>query len=460
MALPEPHAGPSDALRLSAANSNMRLRGRPDHAFQDVPACSFAHDDGITPYIGSRSGIGGFPDHPAIHVSVHDDVPDISPDASAAGGGGSVRRLLRSGFGLSVLIHAVVAAGLGLATIRLPDDNALLEGETVVAVEFYSDSDSDVTTRAKQVESEGETTAEMPDEEKPAPQPVREVEKAEPAKPAAEREEKPVQPERADKPVEEPTPLAKTAEATETGDSADEVLSTTEPSAFAIEAATKQIIEATRIEPLADTPPIVIPQEEVEKAEVRPAEPLRHPVSKPRVVREAAKAGPVETPKEKPAVKERPKKKVVAEPKPRERRKADARKTDAREGNSDADADKGSSKADKKAGESQDASRGNSQRKVKGNAATSNYKGLVQKKLERAKKRVRVAGKGNVVVSFTISADGSVVNLRVRKSSGKPAIDKGALDIVRRASPFPALPAESGLKSYPVSVPMTFKGGL
>ena len=82
----------------------------------------------------------------------------------------------------------------------------------------------------------------------------------------------------------------------------------------------------------------------------------------------------------------------------------------------------------------------------------------MQRKLERAKKRVRVAGKGKVLVSFTITANGSVVNLRVRKSSGKPAIDAGALDVVRKASPFPAIPDETGLKSYPVSVPMTFKG--
>ena len=42
--------------------------------------------------------------------------------------------------------------------------------------------------------------------------------------------------------------------------------------------------------------------------------------------------------------------------------------------------------------------------------------------------------------------------------AGWPAIDAGALDVVRKASPFPAIPDEAGLKSYPVSVPMTFKG--
>jgi protein TonB len=81
----------------------------------------------------------------------------------------------------------------------------------------------------------------------------------------------------------------------------------------------------------------------------------------------------------------------------------------------------------------------------------------VQRKLERAKTRVRVAGKGNVTVGFTITANGSVINLKVRKSSGKPAVDKGALDVVRKASPFPAIPPDSGKKSYQIVVPLTFR---
>lgn len=82
----------------------------------------------------------------------------------------------------------------------------------------------------------------------------------------------------------------------------------------------------------------------------------------------------------------------------------------------------------------------------------------MQRKLERAKKRVHVAGKGSVVVSFTISANGGVVNLKIRKSSGKPAVDKGALDVIRKASPFPAIPPEEKRTSWPMVVPMTFKG--
>lgn len=44
---------------------------------------------------------------------------------------------------------------------------------------------------------------------------------------------------------------------------------------------------------------------------------------------------------------------------------------------------------------------------------------------------------GTVIVSFTLVADGTVVDLAVRRSSGYEALDEAALDAVRRAAPFP-----------------------
>ena len=461
MASPDPRIVPISELRFRPANSNERARAGMEHAFKDVPQCSFAKDDGISPYMGADAGIDDFPDNPATHEPIHDDVPVVAQDgvAPALSFG---QKLLRSGFGLSVFLHGIAAIGIGYASITLPADDALLEGETVIAIEFFSETDSEVTTRVKQEEQDGKEEA----VETPIEQP-----KEEPRQEVVEQE----------KPVEKPKPIeqAKLPEPVEKPVITDqpEVLSTTEPSSFAIEAAARQIAEETRIEPLPDSPPpmLISPVEEKKsEPEKKLAQPLRHPVSRPRIVQKAAEVKPVEKPVEKPVVKkeepkpvekkpepkkEQPKKKDEAkksEPKPE---KKERKKTKARDGNAETDSNKGSSKADKKKkGNSQDASQGNSKRKVKGNASTSNYKGLVQRKLERAKKRVRVSAKGTVIVSFTISANGSVTNLRVRKSSGKPAIDKGALDIVRRASPFPDIPDETGLKSYPVSVPMTFKG--
>jgi protein TonB len=50
---------------------------------------------------------------------------------------------------------------------------------------------------------------------------------------------------------------------------------------------------------------------------------------------------------------------------------------------------------------------------------------------------------GTVVVSFRLLADGSVRNVRIAESSGYPALDRGAVDAVRNASPFPRPPAEA-----------------
>jgi protein TonB len=66
--------------------------------------------------------------------------------------------------------------------------------------------------------------------------------------------------------------------------------------------------------------------------------------------------------------------------------------------------------------------------------------------------------KGNVIVTFTILANGTVSGLRIQKSSGKEAVDAAALKVVRAAAPFPPIPAETGKESWPMTLPMTFKG--
>lgn len=440
MAPPVSRIVPVDELRLRPANSNDRARAGMLHAFKDVPRCAFATDDGISSYIGAATGIDAHPDSPAAHEPIHDDVPEIAQDGAPPAPSPG-HRLLRTGLGLSVLLHGLIATAIGYATIRAPSDDALLEGEAVLAVEFFSETDSEVTTRVRQ---------QARDRKEEADATALEQAKRDVARPVSERVERA----RLPGTVEEPLTAPEKMEHSIVTDRPN-VLSTTEPSDFEIEAAARQIIGETEIGPLPDSPPPILtaPVEEKEvEAEAKLAE--MPPVDKPVARDEEPK--PVE---KKPAPRKRPPRKIERA-KPDGRTKPEKKKVLARDGNAESDANKGSSRAAKKDGNSQDASQGNSKKKAKGNASTSNYKGLVQRKLERAKKRVRVAAKGTVVVSFTISTNGSVVNLRVRKSSGKPAIDKGALDIVRLASPFPAIPAEAGLKSYPVSVPMTFKGNL
>ena len=55
----------------------------------------------------------------------------------------------------------------------------------------------------------------------------------------------------------------------------------------------------------------------------------------------------------------------------------------------------------------------------------------------------RMGWEGKVVVAFQLLSDGSVRDVRVVQGSGYAALDRGAIDAVRNASPFPRSPVEA-----------------
>ncbi|MHB1013109.1 MAG: energy transducer TonB [Desulfobacteria bacterium] len=55
----------------------------------------------------------------------------------------------------------------------------------------------------------------------------------------------------------------------------------------------------------------------------------------------------------------------------------------------------------------------------------------------------RMGWEGEVVVAFQLLSDGSVRDVRVVQGSGHAALDRGAIDAVRNASPFPRSPVEA-----------------
>lgn len=95
-----------------------------------------------------------------------------------------------------------------------------------------------------------------------------------------------------------------------------------------------------------------------------------------------------------------------------------------------------------------------------GNAAVTNYPGMVYAKLLRSlrypsearRKRIR----GEVHVRFTVSRSGDVSSVQVSRSSGSPVLDNAALDAVRRAAPLPSIPPEAGRSSWSFTVPLQF----
>lgn len=83
-------------------------------------------------------------------------------------------------------------------------------------------------------------------------------------------------------------------------------------------------------------------------------------------------------------------------------------------------------------------------------AIRSAYASQVRDRIERHKqfpaqaKRLRRTGRA--AVSFTINADGSIAGLVIAESSGTSALDDAALQAVRDAAPFPAVPAALGIQ--------------
>lgn len=75
-----------------------------------------------------------------------------------------------------------------------------------------------------------------------------------------------------------------------------------------------------------------------------------------------------------------------------------------------------------------------------GNAAVSNYPGLVMRKISRLR-RPRVNTRGTATIAFKIAPNGGLSSIRVAKSSGSAELDAAALRLVRRAAPFPRPPA-------------------
>ncbi|MCX7671780.1 MAG: TonB family protein [Anaerolineae bacterium] len=184
-----------------------------------------------------------------------------------------------------------------------------------------------------------------------------------------------------------------------------------------------------------DTPQ---PVAEAEPAPVLP-QAMSDPVVRPelaemaRPVPEAAPAADLalpEPPKE-PEPEPRPEKKVEktherkAEDKPKEKPKE---KQTARAG-----ADAALPAPEKKAA----ASAGS------GRKAAANYGAEVMKKIRKTRKKASPA-KGVVVVGFRIAGDGGLAGVSVIQSSGNVALDKVAVDHLRRSAPFPPPPEGAG----------------
>lgn len=103
-------------------------------------------------------------------------------------------------------------------------------------------------------------------------------------------------------------------------------------------------------------------------------------------------------------------------------------------------------------GQAASSSRQGTRSTAAGNAAASNYPGLVQRKISRARRGLRYNGqRGTAWVRFKISASGALTSVGVSKSSGSAKIDSIATRIVQRASPFPR-PPKGARRSFRIPI--------
>jgi protein TonB len=64
--------------------------------------------------------------------------------------------------------------------------------------------------------------------------------------------------------------------------------------------------------------------------------------------------------------------------------------------------------------------------------------------------------RGVVVTRLTVARDGRLIDLALVKGSGFPGLDQSVLDAVRKAQPFPPLPAEFASNSFTFIVPINY----
>ena len=64
---------------------------------------------------------------------------------------------------------------------------------------------------------------------------------------------------------------------------------------------------------------------------------------------------------------------------------------------------------------------------------------------------------GEVMLDLKIDGSGNVLSAKVKDSSGHDALDNQALEMVKKASPFPAPPSALRSRTFNITVPVSFK---
>ncbi len=89
------------------------------------------------------------------------------------------------------------------------------------------------------------------------------------------------------------------------------------------------------------------------------------------------------------------------------------------------------------------------------------YGSLLSREIAKYKQYPKIAQmrgwQGDVAVDIQIDGNGNVLSTKIHTSSGFESLDKQALEMVKKASPFPMPPAALRAKPFNVLVPVSFR---
>jgi len=89
------------------------------------------------------------------------------------------------------------------------------------------------------------------------------------------------------------------------------------------------------------------------------------------------------------------------------------------------------------------------------------YSNLLANAIAKYKQYPKIAQmrgwQGTVIADLEIDSKGTVISIKIKKSSTYEVLDNEALEMIRKASPFPAPPESLRGKNFNVLVPISFK---
>ncbi len=94
-------------------------------------------------------------------------------------------------------------------------------------------------------------------------------------------------------------------------------------------------------------------------------------------------------------------------------------------------------------------------------AALGQYGGILGRAIAKHKQYPKIAQmrgwQGDCMLDLKIDSGGNVLSANVKESSGHEALDNQALEMVRKAAPFPTPPEALRGRNFNISVPVSFK---